>query len=90
MFLTPNYKVINFTETLPTCGINEVLNLCPAYCTFDKTCIEVILGFVRTCNTPPPPDFICQPRCDCKSNFVRTGFLCEPVEKCTFQFRFRF
>lgn len=68
------------------CKLNEVLNPCPGYCTFEDDCGAVVFGLIRDC-AAPPPDYQCQPRCECKRGLVRIGSECLSVEKCKFIIR---
>lgn len=78
----PCYILIFITAPKLKCTENEVYRACPERCAFDDTCEQAINGIIIPC-APPPPVFICEPKCFCKRGFIRNNDdQCVPVDTC--------
>ncbi|XP_077285347.1 zonadhesin-like [Arctopsyche grandis] len=85
-FCKPGYVRFNGNCILvsrcpPQCTTNEVLNVCPAQCSFADDCRSLFNPVAIACLPliPPPP---CIPRCECKPGYVLLNGTCVPVDQC--------
>ncbi|XP_052738623.1 zonadhesin [Bicyclus anynana] len=76
-----NMTCIPISECPPSCGVNEVYDVCPATCP-PKTCDA--LGRAYKCKAPPKPgDPECKPGCRCADGYYRNKQgVCVPENEC--------
>ncbi|XP_077284921.1 zonadhesin-like [Arctopsyche grandis] len=85
-FCRPGYVRFNgncilVSQCPPVCSANEVVNMCPAQCSFEEDCQSLLNPVNRNC-VPTSVVLPCRPRCECRTGYIRSNGVCVPIDQC--------